>query len=293
MKGIISFQDFQSVDLAHNLTFINDFEGLLKQQIKAFNPDDFRKFIGDFQQYEILDSKAITENDVIKLSDLLTRTYRYDALFLCKGEVISDHPILQEIKYPFFSISDLLSAFHVIEVTGMVDINRRSLIAHCLLHMKGKFLKALAPNFYNQWVRFNQNKSRRIGVSSGSEPTDSKTYIDKWILSVSDVDETMGVNSMLLREQIRLHSTKKQSLQLPKFSDLLNTTPIVLRPKSKKKVVYESMVPLIRILSPRFSIMTFDQWCESTDDDDHEIYLQQYLNKRVRQFDQHQVLMKR
>ncbi|MGB1094010.1 MAG: hypothetical protein ACPG0L_04855 [Bacteroidia bacterium] len=293
MPGISNIQDFQSLDLAHNLTFIKDFKGMLKQQIKHFKADDYRKFKKDFERYVILDSKAITEKDVIELSDLLTRTYKYDALFLCKGEVQSDHPIFQEIEYPFFSMSDLIDAIQNIEATNMVEINMPSLIAHCLLHMKGEFLKALAPNFYNQWVKFNQSKSKRINISKGSEPVDSKTYTDKWIFSVYDAEDVMGANNMLLKEQVRLNSTRKQSLQLPKFSEILNTTPIGLRPKSKKKVVYESMVSLIRILSPSFSIMTFEQWCESNDDDDHESYLREYLSKRVRQFDQHQVLMKR
>jgi len=293
MPGINNIQDFQSLDLAHNLTFINDFKGVLKQQIKHFNVDDFRKFKSDFEQYEILDSTAITEKDVIELSELLTRTYKYDALFLCRGEVPSNHSIFQEIKCPFFSMTDLKDAIQTIEATEMVNIDERSLLAHCLLHMKGKFLKALAPNFYNQWVKFNQSKSKRIKISKGSEPVGSKTYMDKWILSVSDVDDIMGSNNVFLREQVRLSSTKKESLQLPKFSEVLNITPIVLQPKSKKQVVYESMVPLIRILSPGFSIMTFEQWCESNDDDDHESYVREYLSKRVRQFDEHQVLMKR
>ena len=293
MPGFNNIQDFQSLDLAHNLTFINDFKGVLKQQIKHFNADDYRKFKSDFEQYEILDSTAITEKDVLELSELLTRTYKYDALFLCRGEVPSNHSIFQEIECPFFSVTDLKDAIQTIEATEMVNIDERSLLAHCLLHMKGKFLKALAPNFYNQWVKFNQSKSKRIKISKGSEPVGSKTYMDKWILSVSDVDDIMGSNNVFLREQVRLSSTKKESLQLPKFSEVLNITPIVLQPKSKKEVVYESMVPLIRILSPGFSIMTFEQWCESNDDDDHESYLREYLSNRVRQFDQHQVLMKR
>ena len=293
MPGINNIQDFQSLDLAHNLTFINDFKGVLKQQIKHFNADDYRRFKSDFEQYEILDSTAITEKDVLELSELLTRTYKYDALFMSKGEVPSNHSIFQEIECPFFSMTDLKDAIQTIEATEMVNIDECSLLAHCLLHMKGKFLKSLAPNFYNQWVKFNQSKSKRIKISKGSEPVDSKTYMDKWILSVSDVDDIMGSNNVFLREQVRLSSTKKESLQLPKFSEILNTTPIVLQPKSKNKVVDESMVPLIRILSPGFSIMTFEQWCESNDDDNHESYLREYLSKRVRQFDQHQVLMKR
>ena len=105
MPGINNFQDFQSLDLVHNLTFINDFKGVLKQQIKHFNADEYRKFKSDFEQYEILDSTAITEKDVIELSELLTRTYKYDALFLCRGEVPSNHAIFQVIECPFFSMT--------------------------------------------------------------------------------------------------------------------------------------------------------------------------------------------
>ncbi len=110
---------------------------------------------------------------------------------------------------------------------------------------------------------------------------DSKTYMDKWILSVSDVDDIMGSSNVFLREQVRLSSTKKESLQLPKFSEVINTHLIVLQPKSKNKVVDQSMVPLIR--GP-FAFLYHDHLSngESNDDDNHESYLREYLSKKVR-----------
>ena len=144
-------RQFQVATTAHNHRFLGDFNHLLDYQLRTFRIDEFKDFKDRFQRYQIKDDKNLNIEELRTFLKLLTDTFKYDALFLCKDQIPSDHPILKIQGLPIISENEFMAALENIEATKMVHVNRVSLIFHCLLHLRTKFLSTLSPNFYLQW----------------------------------------------------------------------------------------------------------------------------------------------
>jgi hypothetical protein len=271
----------------HNHRFVDDFNNLMSEQLRNFQPAEFDSFLKRFQTYQIRDDKNMEIDELRIFSTLMSETFKYDTLFLSKDQIPSDHPILKVPNLSIISEKEFTEALEHIETTNMVRVNRKSLLIHCLLHLRTKFLSTLSPNFYLQYIKGTQSKSKRDRNSPEKMKPTTATMADRSIRKSLE-DEMQGVfgyGSSLWNSLIKVTSPKKKALQLPNYAIITGTTPIQINKSAKKEIVYASMVPLIRLLSPDYPIMTFEQWCISTDDDDLSTYRKQYLNKRVKLFD--------
>ncbi|MDA0197022.1 MAG: hypothetical protein O2951_18625 [Bacteroidetes bacterium] len=285
----------QAISEAHFQRFYGDSDNLLKEQIQEFNQQTFQEFHSRFLSYQIINAPENTIEDLFTISRLWTDSYRYDALFLCKDYVTNDHPILSAIDFPFISKKDLYASFGNIEATNMVKLNRESLISHCLLHLRTKFLSTLSPNFYLQYINNTQAKSKRDRVSPEFMKSETATMADRSIRNSIEkkMQGVFGYGPAVWNAIIKVTSPKKNGLQLPNYAALTGTTPIQINKTAKKVTVYESMLPLIRLLSPDYPILTFDQWCEREENDPHlPTYRNQYLIRRIQMFDRSGILFK-
>ena len=177
----------------------------------------------------------------------------------------------------------------------MVHVNRVSLIFHCLLHLRTKFLSTLSPNFYLQYINNTQAKSKRDRVSPEFMKSETATMADRSIRNSieKEMQGVFGYGPAVWNAIIKVTSPKKNGLQLPNYAALTGTTPIQINKTAKKVTVYESMLPLIRLLSPDYPILTFDQWCEREENDPHlPTYRNQYLIRRIQMFDRSGILFK-
>jgi hypothetical protein len=108
-----------------------------------------------------------------------------------------------------------------------------------------------------------------------------------------EMQGVFGYGPSVWNDIIKVTSPKKNGLQLPNYAALIGTRPIQINKTAKKVTVYESMLPLIRLLSPDYPILTFDQWCERGENDPHlATYRNQYLIRRVLMFDRSGILFK-
>ena len=288
-------RQFQVATTMHNHRFSGDFNNLLDNQLRTFKIEEFKDFLDRFQRYQLKDDKNLNIEELRTFLSLLAETFKYDALFLCKDYVTNDHPILSAIDFPFISKKDLRACFENIEATNMVKLNRASLIFHCLLHLRTKFLSTLSPNFYLQFIKSTQAKSKRDRVSPEKMKSKTATMADRSIRENIEVEMqgVFGYGPSVWNDIIKVTSPKKNGLQLPNYAALIGTRPIQINKTAKKVTVYESMLPLIRLLSPDYPILTFDQWCEREENDPHlPTYRNQYLIRRVLMFDRSGILFK-
>lgn len=285
----------QAISDAHFHRFYGDFKNLLKEQIQGFNQQTFQEFRSRFLSYQIINAPENTIEDLFTISRLWTDSYQYDALFLCKDYVTNDHPILKIQGLPIISENEFMAALENIETTKMVRVNRVSLIFHCLLHLRTKFLSTLSPNFYLQYINNTQAKSKRDRVSPEFMKSETATMADRSIRNSieNEMQGVFGYGPSVWNDIIKVTSPKKNGLQLPNYAALIGTRPIQINKTAKKVTVYESMLPLIRLLSPDYPILTFDQWCEREENDPHlATYRNQYLIRRVLMFDRSGILFK-
>jgi hypothetical protein len=285
----------QAISDAHFHRFYGDFKNLLKEQIQGFNQQTFQEFHSRFLSYQIINAPENTIEDLFTISRLWTDSYQYDALFLCKDYVTNDHPILKIQGLPIISENEFMAALENIETTKMVRVNRVSLIFHCLLHLRTKFLSTLSPNFYLQYINNTQAKSKRDRVSPEFMKSETATMADRSIRNSieNELQGVFGYGPSVWNDIIKVTSPKKNGLQLPNYAALIGTRPIQINKTAKKVTVYESMLPLIRLLSPDYPILTFDQWCEREENDPHlATYRNQYLIRRVLMFDRSGILFK-
>jgi hypothetical protein len=288
-------RQFQVATTAHNHRFLGDFNHLLDYQLRTFRIDEFKDFIDRFQRYQLKDDKNLNIEELRTFLKLLTDTFKYDALFLSKDQIPSDHPILKIQGLPIISENEFMAALENIEKTKMVRVNRVSLIFHCLLHLRTKFLSTLSPNFYLQYINNTQAKSKRDRVSPEFMKSETATMADRSIRENIEVEMqgVFGYGPSVWNDIIKVTSPKKNGLQLPNYAALIGTRPIQINKTAKKVTVYESMLPLIRLLSPDYPILTFDQWCEREENDPHlATYRNQYLIRRVLMFDRSGILFK-
>lgn len=288
-------RQFQVASTTHNHRFLGDFNHLLDNQLRTFRIEEFQDFVYRFQHYQIKDDKNLNIEELRTLLKLLTDTFKYDALFLCKDKIPSDHPILKIQGLPIISENEFTAVLENIEATKMVKVNRASLILHCLMHLRTKFLSTLSPNFYLQYIKNTQAKSKRERLSPEFMKSETATMADR-LIRTSIEEEMQGVfghGPVVWNAIIKVISPKKNGLQLPNYAALTGTTPIQINKTAKKVTVYESMLPLIRLLSPNYSILTFDQWCERGKNDPHlPTYRNQYLIRRIQLFDRTGILFK-
>ena len=176
----------------------------------------------------------------------------------------------------------------------MVKINKTSLIYHCLIHLRLKFLSAISPDFHNQFIKSTQGKSKRDKVSPTNMKHGTKTMRDRSIRDTiaKEMQGTFGNGPEVWNAIVKFISPKKHSLRVPNFSKIVGTTPIRLLKTAKKGVVYESMVPLVKLLSPDFPIMDFKTWYERNDDDKHSEYKSFYISHRIKEFDPESTLIR-
>ncbi len=182
----------QAISDAHFHRFYGDFKNLLKEQIQGFNQQTFQEFHSRFLSYQIINAPENTIEDLFTISRLWTDSYQYDALFLSKDQIPSDHPILKIQGLPIISENEFMAALENIEATNMVKLNRESLIFHCLLHLRTKFLSTLSPNFYLQFIKSTQAKSKRDRVSAEKMKSKTATMADRSIRENIEV-EMQGV----------------------------------------------------------------------------------------------------
>ena len=272
------------MDEAHNHFFFNDFDSVLELQIEKFNFDKFQNFINEFRDYKINDGKNQNAEEFQLLRRLITTYQNYDTLFFCKDYVPSNHPIYQVDGLPFISKIELLDSINQLEKTGWVLINKQALMVYVLLHLKLKFLDALIPGFVNQFVKNIQSNSKRDKVSPNNVKPNTKTAMARKIRDEisADMQGQFGMGSEVWKQMVKTFTNSKDSMRIPYQNE---KPPIQIKKGAKKGDCYESMVPMIRLLSPEFKIMSFKEWCDKNDDDDRGVYQTQYLNKRVKAFD--------
>lgn len=271
----------------HFHRFFGDFDALLAEQVQKFNIQEFKEFIDTFKQYQLRDDTYQTAEDVKQFFTILTDTFKYDALFLSKEEFPNNHPIWTIPDLPIIGMTEFIDAIKHIENTKMVKINETSLIYHCLIHLRLKFLTAISVDFHNQFIKTTQGKSKRDKVSPSTMKPSTKTMRDRSIRDTvaSQVQGAFGNGPGVWNAMVKSLSPKKHSLRLPNFAKIVGTTPIQLLDQARKGAVYESMVPLVKLLSPDFPIMDFQTWCEMKDDDKHSEYKSFYLSQRFKDFD--------
>jgi hypothetical protein len=271
----------------HFHRFFGDFDALLAEQVQKFTIQEFERFITTFQEYKLRDDTYQTADDVVQFFTLLTDTFKYDALFLSKEQFPNNHPIWTIPDLPIIGMTEFIDAIKHIENTKMVKINETSLIYHCLIHLRLKFLTAISVDFHNQFIKTTQGNSKRDKVSPSTMKPTTKTMRDRSIRDTvaSQTQGAFGNGPEVWNALVKSLSPKKHSLRVPNFAKIVGTTPIRLLDQAKKGVVYESMIPLVKLLSPDFPIMDFKTWSEKNDDDKHSEYKSFYLSHRIKEFD--------
>ncbi len=291
-KSIYQLHEFHSQLMSeamdkHLHRFFGDFDAVLAEQVQKFNFQEFERFITTFQEYKLRDDTYQTEDDVVKLFALFTDTFKYDALFLSKEEFPHNHPIWTIPDLPIIGMTEFRNAIKHIENTKMVRINETSLNYHCLLHLRLKFLTAISVDFHNQFIKSAQSSSKRDKGSPEIMKPGTKTMRDRSIRDTvaNQVQGAFESEPEVWNAMVKFISPKKHSLRVPNFAKIVGTTPIRLLDQAKKGTVYESMVPLVKLLSPDFPIMDFKTWSEKNDDDKHSEYKSFYLSQRIKEFD--------
>ena len=271
----------------HFHRFFGAFDLLMAEQVRDFDIDKFEQFIEKYRHYGLSDDTYQTEEDVLQFFAIIADTFKYDALFLAKVLLPDNHPIWKIPGLPIIWEPEFIEAINHIEKTKMVKINKTSLIYHCLIHLRLKFLSAISPDFHNQFIKSTQGKSKRDKVSPTNMKHGTKTMRDRSIRDTiaKEMQGTFGNGPEVWNAMVKFISPKKHSLRVPNFSKIVGTTPIRLLKTAKKGVVYESMVPLVKLLSPDFPIMDFKTWSEKNDDDKHSEYKSFYLSQRIKEFD--------
>jgi hypothetical protein len=279
---------------AHFHRFFGDFDGLLAEQIIGFDAKCFETFVNRFKHFQMRDDKLQTVDDVRELYDLFMESYKYDTLFLSKGEIPMNHPIYKTPGLPIIAETELIDAIRKIESTKMVTINEQSLIYHCLIHLRMKFLMAISEGFYIQYIKFAQANRKRDKVSPSTMKPSTKTMRDRQIRDQvgESVQGVFGNGPEIWKNMIKTMSPKKNNLRLPNFASSVGMTPIKMKAKASKGMVYQSMVPLIRLLSPEFPIMDSKMWSEKNGYDEESQYRSFYLSNRVKEFDPSGILIR-
>lgn len=271
----------------HFHRFFGDFDALLAEQVNNLKIVEFERFIETFKQYQLRDEPYQTAEVVKQFFTLLTDTFKYDALFLSKEQFPNNHPIWIIPDLPIIGMTEFIDAIKHIEDTKMVQINETSLIYHCLIHLRLKFLSAISADFHNQFIKSTQDKSKRDKVSPTNMKPGTKTMRDRSIRDTvaNQVQGAFGDGPAVWNAIVKFVTPKKQGLRVPNFSKIVGTTPIRLLETARKGIVYESMVPLVKLLSPDFPILNFDTWCEKNESDKISEYRSFYLNNRIKEFD--------
>jgi len=280
----------QNIIELHNSKFLFDFEKLLKEQVRKFNPIDFQKTKA--QLFNFAPPQITNEHDFIDSQiKILLQIQKYDCLFLCKDLISDDSPIAKEINFDLISENELREIIKNIEAAGTVKINHKILWRVLTSFMREAYLKAIFPGFYGNAKNQLQKMSKRALNSRGLTTRKSLIFKDNQFKN-----ELSKLGTGIFKLDISVY---KQIL--PQISDAKHNfylihdkknwvTPIIIdSDASKKYIIYEELLKLIKLISPKYIIADTDR---SYTPDSDTVYRHQYLIKRIKDFDPHSLLFK-